>query len=476
MLDPRIATLLREHFGLDPASIGTQGVARIVGQRAALACEGDIERYWHVLSQSTTELRLLVEALVVPETWFFRYPESLDRVAACVAAVLRRRIDGSPVRILSMPCSTGEEPYSVAIALRDMGIAPAQVQIDALDISEVAIERARRGQYGRNAFRSPSMLFRDRYFTALPDGRYLLADEIRDQVEFRCENLFALSPYTLAQAYDLVLCRNLLIYFDVPTQQQAIDVLKQLCSPDGVLFLGPAEAGVLVRMGHRPMGEPAAFAFESRAQVSRPSAVLAMPSVPSASERSPAVVPTTPVSSQAGGRTSLSGADRFAESAIAPSLASSSATACSDVSSRAASFSDAPSRAASLSDGSFSCAASIKTLASSGETSVTHDEAAIEAVRRLADRGRVAEAADAAQRLIEQDSANAEAHYWVGLCRDVQGQKAAAAMHYRKAIYLAPAHVEALNHLAALLDEQGDDRGAQRLRLRAMREEARHGG
>ena len=95
MLDPRIATLLREHVGLDPASIGTQGVARIVGQRPALACEGDIERYWHVLSQSTTELRLLVEALVVPETWFFRYPESLDRVAACVAARARSSASSS---------------------------------------------------------------------------------------------------------------------------------------------------------------------------------------------------------------------------------------------------------------------------------------------------------------------------------------------------------------------------------------------
>ena len=451
MLDSRIASLLREHFGLDPASIGIQGVARIVDQRVALACEGDIERYWHVLSQSTTELRLLVEALVVPETWFFRYPESLDRVAACVAAALLRRIDGSPVRILSMPCSTGEEPYSVAIALRDMGIAPNQVQIDALDISEVAIERARQGRYGRNAFRSPSLLFRDRYFTALSDGRYLLADEIRDQVDFRSENLFALSPYTLAHAYDVVLCRNLLIYFDVPTQQRAIEVLKQLCRPDGVLFLGPAEAGLLVRMGHRSLGEPAAFAFESRARVSGPDSVMAAPTALSAKDARRVAVLRTPVSAQSGSSTSVLGADRFTESAIVSSLASARAA-------------------------SFSSAASITTLASAGDTSRAHDKAAIEAVRRLADRGLVAEAADAAQHLIEQDSANAEAHYWLGLCRDVQGQKAAAATHYRKAIYLAPAHVEALNHLAALLDEQGDGSGAKRLRQRAMREEARHGG
>lgn len=73
-----------------------------------------------------------------------------------------------------------------------------------------------------------------------------------------------------------------------------------------------------------------------------------------------------------------------------------------------------------------------------------------------ADRGRIPEAAKAAWQLIERDSANPDAHYWLGLCRDVQNDKAQAAAHYLKAIYLAPAHVEALNHLAALLDEQGD--------------------
>ena len=78
--------------------------------------------------------------------------------------------------------------------------------------------------------------------------------------------------------------------------------------------------------------------------------------------------------------------------------------------------------------------------------------------------------------MIERDSTNAEAHFWLGLCRDAQGDKPGAAVHYRKAIYLAPAHVGALNHLAALLDEQADGGGAQRLRQRAMREEARHSG
>lgn len=422
MLDPRIAALLRDHFGLDPASIGTQGVFRVVAQRVDKVCSGDIEQYWQVVSQSAAELRILVEALVVPETWFFRYPESLDRVAACVVAMLRRRPDGSPVRILSMPCSTGEEPYSIAIALRDIGIAPAQVRIDALDISEVAIERARRGHYGRNAFRTASLTFRDRHFSALPDGGYALDDGIRAQVDLRCENIFALSPQTMAQPYDVVLCRNVLIYFDVLIQQRVIGLLEQLCRPEGALFLGPAEAGLLIRMGYRPVGEPSAFEFESRVDASRRYRAVPVPDA-----RVGSAVPTPPR------RPNPLGVP--AAPAVLP-----------------ASFV----RPAPL-------------------PRVESGEAAIESVRRLADRGRIDEAAGAAQALIAHDSANPEAHYWLGLCRDVQGHKTEAEAYYRKAIYLAPAHVEALMHLAALLDEQGDDGGAQRLRQRAMREEARHG-
>src|SRR5690606_25565987 len=103
--------------------------------------------------QSPTEQRALIESIVVPETWFFRYPESFALLATQARALQRRLPIGRPLRLLSLPCSSGEEPYSMAIAMLDADFSAEQFQIDALDISQRGIEQAALGRYGVNAFR-----------------------------------------------------------------------------------------------------------------------------------------------------------------------------------------------------------------------------------------------------------------------------------------------------------------------------------
>lgn len=143
---------LRDAIGLDIASIGIPAVRRAVHLRVA-ATRGDLARYFAYLKQTPSELQELIDAIVVSETWFFRDPASF----AAVVTRLRERPEWvhptSSVRILSLPCSTGEEPYSIAMALLNAGLQAERFRIDAIDISARALSAAKLGLYRRHSFR-----------------------------------------------------------------------------------------------------------------------------------------------------------------------------------------------------------------------------------------------------------------------------------------------------------------------------------
>lgn len=259
-IDPRFEQLLKERIGLDAITVGESVVERAV-QRCMAAVPGrDVESYWRALNESEAEWQALIEAVIVPETWFFRYPESFATLARLASRRIAELAGARSLRLLSLPCSTGEEPYSIAMCLLDASLPAASFTVDALDISPLSIERAVAGRYGRNSFRGDTLGFRNRYFS--PDGNgYVINEAVRKQVQFRAGNL--LEPGLLASEhpYDMVFCRNLLIYFDVATQEQVLDVLKRLTRDDGVLFIGPAEAGLFTRVGMQSLGIPLSFAF-----------------------------------------------------------------------------------------------------------------------------------------------------------------------------------------------------------------------
>ncbi|MGH8786681.1 MAG: CheR family methyltransferase, partial [Cupriavidus necator] len=270
-----IEALLKARIGLDAGAIGTGAVARAVRERQQARQAADTQAYWDLLHGTADEFQALIEAVVVPETWFFRHREALlalGRLAAERAFADGRRT----LRVLSLPCSTGEEPYSIAMAMLDAGVPAARFAIDAVDISARALARARQGEYGANAFRSAPLDFRDRYFTATPTG-YVLDARVRAQVRLLQGNL--VDPGLLAgePPYDFVFCRNLLIYFDAPGQRHAVQTLARLAAADGLLFVGPAEASVLSAQGLEPVGLPLTFAFR---KPSAAPAARAAPRVP----------------------------------------------------------------------------------------------------------------------------------------------------------------------------------------------------
>src|SRR5690348_15215475 len=177
MVTDEIVQLLRETIGLEPASIGRPAIERAVLERQAANGLADTRAYFARVWTSKDELQALVEAVVVPETWFFRHPGAFDALSSVVRhGALPMATE--PLRLLSLPSSTGEEPYSMAMALLDAGVPSARFHVDAMDVSRVALERAATGVYGRNSFRGTGTVGRDHHFETTSRGRRV-CDRVR---------------------------------------------------------------------------------------------------------------------------------------------------------------------------------------------------------------------------------------------------------------------------------------------------------
>jgi chemotaxis protein methyltransferase WspC len=410
----RIEALLHDTMGLDVESIGAASVERAIRTRMVAAQISTFGEYWNLVKDSRAELQALIETVVVPETWFSRDAQAFAELTRVARDEWRRERPGAVRRLLSVPCSTGEEPYSMAMAMLDAGLSNDRFAIDAVDISERSIEQARRGIYGRNSFRGRDLAFRDQYFEPVAEGHRVL-DTVRRGVHFMQGNVFDGGLLADAAPYDAIFCRNLLIYFDTTDQDRTIARLRRMLADDGLLFVGPAESSMLLHRDFVSAKVPFAFAFRKGTQRT------AVPFLQ-------AVVPRIPLSPQPG-----RGSDRHA--AAAPSMGLAMAIDPTHLPHLAM---DAPD---------------------------LMDEA-----MALANQGRLADAEILCEEQLRQHGATADLLHLMGLICSASGRLSEADRHYRKALYLDQNHHESLMHLALLLEQQGDERGARLLRGRAQRQ------
>ena len=216
-------------------------LAQILRQRLDATGDDDGGRYLHALEGgSSDELGALAEQLTVGETYFFR---NRDQLRACTELCLleRQRALGGrrPLRILSAGCASGEEAYSLAMLVREQ--LPEPVQIVAIDLNPAAIAKARRGRYTDWSLRETPDLTRERYFRS--HGRELeLGAGIRAMVRFEVRNLVDEAPdFWRTDAFDVVFCRNVLMYFSPRQARAVIGRIEHALTPGGYLFLGHAE-------------------------------------------------------------------------------------------------------------------------------------------------------------------------------------------------------------------------------------------
>ena len=238
-----VEAVLRDAIGLDPATIGSAAVERAARTRMTAAGEPDLTAYARRVQADPEERDRLVEDVVVGESWFFRDRQVFDFVTDL--AVTRAGLPGrGPVRILCVPCAGGEEPYSVAMGLLEAGLQADQFTIDAVDVSRVALARAERGRYSANAFRNADCSFRDRWFTA--DGANAILDgEVRSRVRFSRGNILDESFAAGCEPYDVIFCRNLLIYLTTEARRRVEAAVDRLLAREGELVLGAAEPPIL---------------------------------------------------------------------------------------------------------------------------------------------------------------------------------------------------------------------------------------
>ncbi len=257
--------ILRKKAGFDTEVIGETLVEKALEHRMRTCGLDDVQGYLAQLESSDDEWREFVEEVIVSETWFFRDEEPFNFLQhhAASAWLPFQSAWKKPLRLLSVPCATGEEPYSIAIALAEAGLQPRQFQIEAVDISARSLLVAKHGMYRSRSFRGASQKYRERWFRRTGE-EFRIDREVAGTVRFTLGNIASEDFLAGAGPFDAIFCRNLLIYLNRDTRRRVLNRLDQLLRRDGLLFVGHAEALDTIAAQFEPVKHPRAFAYRRK--------------------------------------------------------------------------------------------------------------------------------------------------------------------------------------------------------------------
>jgi chemotaxis protein methyltransferase CheR len=440
----RFRTAIAERIGLrfDDAKLD---FLRDVLRRRLTALGQDSDVYLRNLEQrpSAAEISNLARELTVCETYFFRNGEQFRALAEVVLPErMRARKTPGELRLLSAGCASGEEAYSIAIVARETIADPAwDVRIRAVDINPIVLEKAAAARYSPWSLRDTPLNRQRKWFR--PEGREMWLDEtVRKAVRFEAGNLIRENPALWAAAsYDVIFCRNVLMYFTPRQMSLAVERIARSLAPGGFLFLGHAETlhGVSdafhLRHTHETFyyqrkengwsaSPPAmAAAFEVTAELQVPADADWVETIRSATERVAALVPDVDPPRAEIAWNPAPALDLLRQERFADALAN---------------LRGRPAEAAH------------------------HPDTLLLEAALLAQSGQLAAAEIACQRLIAIDGLNAGAHYLSALCREHAGDRDGAAEFDRIAAYLDPAFAMPRLHLGFLARRAGDPVAAVR--------------
>ena len=396
---------LRARLGL-AIPFGRTAALEAAIQRAMRICGvTDPVEFLPILQTDNSVFDTIVAEVTVGETYFFRDPNLFELVRKLILPeILRCRPAGAPIHIWSAGCATGEEAYTLAILMEEERLE-ARARILATDVSRQALRTARAGVFSRWSLRTDTGRLAERYF--IPEGdRLRLADRFRTRVSFKFLNLateFATAG-SAPSPFDLILCRNVLIYLDPETIRQVARRLFDSLANGGWLLTGPSDpplwnhapfktiitsSGVLYRREGRATSLPSGC----KTPHSRPSPALRLPDAAPKAQAPPRAAPAVP-----------------------------------------------PRRTQRVMKGG----------------------AELREIRDLADRGELAAAESALLALLARDALSVEARHLLAVLHLAAGRTADAIGSLRRLIYLDPNVPAAHLMLGALLERQGDLAGARR--------------
>ena len=426
MTSTAIEKFLEKEIGLSADAVGSDIISKAVQLRMKdCGLQGPGE-YLECLMSSGKEQEKLIEEVVIPETWFFRNRESYVYLRQYLKNEWHQKSKGKTVRILSVPCSTGEEPYSIAMSLMDSGIDRSKMHIEAVDISTTAVLKAKKASYGSRSFRGGDLGFRDRFFDP-EENVYVLKESVKQMVKFCTDNLLRKGFSKERDPYDILFCRNLLIYLSPEAKKEALAVIKKLLTSEGILFLGHAERQVAVEQGFAGIHRPGVFACrkERRKAPDEKKEIV-----------DAAFLPKQRIFEKAA-RTGFKGN-------VAPPFFSREVASKNVLKTETVKH-ESPEKQSDLFDGA----------------------------QRLADQGSLQSALKLCSDFLKQNPTHVRANFLMGLLFEALDDADKAENCFNKALYLEPKHSDALSHLAFIMEQKGEKDRALGLRKRAMRI---HGG
>ncbi|NJO14629.1 MAG: chemotaxis protein [Thioploca sp.] len=425
MFQQQIERLLAKRIGLSAQIVGSKMIAQAIQTRMAQCGLTNEQTYWQLLQSTATEWENLLATVVIPETWFFRNQSTFNFINQYIK--LNWLSQSKHLRVLSIPCSTGEEPYSIAITLLEAGLSIHQFQIDAVDISQSALEQAQQGFYPPTAFRGQiNRSWQQRYFALTPTGYQIRAD-VQSAVRFIKGNLLDPQLLRVAEPYDILFCRNLLIYWEEPARKIGIKQLKRLLSHRGILLVGHAEINYFYQQGFEKNDSIGAFSCRTPFQNNLPSVNSVVKSIDLTHQPISQLVNTLSKPLQL----------------VKPVLSIVKPTQSPH----------------SVNNAEFNRAVK--------DTKPEEDWLSI--AQQAADRGQLKQAFNLCKKCLAKQWDNVPAYFLMGIICQALGWNSQAETYFNKTVYLEPNHMDALNHLASLVEYRGDKEQAAHLRRRVQR-------
>lgn len=420
----RLRDAARRLFGLHLADTREDALCATLERRAA-ACRASVDEYvarLDALDPTSPESAPLAAELTVGETYFFRHAEQLRAFAEVVVPErARARGDGRQLRVLSAGCASGEEAYSLAILLREAGHDTGPASVRGVDLRADAVRRAERGIYSSWALRETPEPIRARWLRAR-GKEHVVDDAIRRMVRFDvCNLLDPAADLGPEAAYDVIFCRNVLMYLTHDAMRAVVARLGRLLVPGGYLFLGHAET--LRGLSSEYQLQQAHGAFFYRRQDGATSSMADALAVPPS---------TTPPSTQRWHDTIREATERVrlladrSDDASRPRPVRPSLARVLDLA-HAERFADALELLGPDDDGSA--------------------DGLLVRAALLTQRGALAEAEAACRSLLAIDTLHAGAHYLLALCREASGDLEEAQRHDEMAAHLDPGFAMPRLHL-----------------------------